>query len=896
MLNAEDRFASLSQEPEYRALLKDAKPAVLYDLQEPRCLWGNIAAARAFGDGGLHSILEQPLEGFANSLNDLRTLAGRLMQDGQKTLARLRLRNGISSALATVSVQRKSLITGEKLILIRFLDLKEEKIDDAAQRRFFFGYDDVRNAIFPADDRQVELPFERPRRQRLDMAQSIETPHSETENEPQNLTPEEEDKFKAIADALGMKLNEGDVPSEEENIISEDQDEIVARDVAPEVENIEAEDARVERNIDDHEEPEGVGEEKPEQIRLVVTQAEDDETAQENVIALKDLPRSPDIREKKGDEKGNLIELFAWRNKTNDLPRNQDWQPILLVQDDTLVEANKAALDLFAVETDRELGESDGFSKLVENLTQDASSIIELYNSAGEALRLEVDAKPLEKEMEGAHILLINKLASDDLKDIEQGSLETFDVDSLDDESAGAFEIQDPQPIDYEEETDKLLEDALEDLEDRTFIAAEFSHAAHETGKAPQLLDSGSARVAELEEEVADLQTMCEELERSLMIAKAREKELHGVLGTATDGVLIMDEKAHIISMNSGAEALLGREERHALGRHFTELLTPESRGAARSYFEGVAGYSVTSLINDGREVKGLIGDGKESAIALFLSIGRLGDGEYARFCAVLRDITPWKKTEAELMEARRRAEAASQQKTEFLAKVSHEVRTPLNAIIGFSDVMLEERFGPFTNQRYRSYMQDIKQGGQYVISLVNDLLDLAKVESGRMELNFEEVNLNDLVQGVQSMLQTQATSNRVIMRYSLGESLPNVVADLRSVKQILINILSNAVKFTEPGGQVIVSTRKEDDGGLAIRIRDTGCGMSPEEVAIALKPFRQVGSGKSKGGTGLGLPLSRALTEANRARFEIESEKDVGTTVSIVFPVQQVCTKSSKA
>jgi signal transduction histidine kinase len=257
----------------------------------------------------------------------------------------------------------------------------------------------------------------------------------------------------------------------------------------------------------------------------------------------------------------------------------------------------------------------------------------------------------------------------------------------------------------------------------------------------------------------------------------------------------------------------------------------------------------------------------------------------------VLRDITPFKRTEVELEKARKNAERTSEQKSEFLARVSHEVRTPLNAIIGFSEIMLAESFGPIGNQRYRDYLEDIYTSGNHVLQIINDLLDISKIEAGQQELNYEAVPLNDIVAECVSIMQPAANRERVIMRTSLSPAVPEIVADLRSIRQIALNLLSNAIRFTPAGGQIIVSTTYEKNGEVALRVRDTGVGMSDAEIEQALKPFKQVPSAKSRqgDGTGLGLPLTKAMTEANRAAFSIQSAKGEGTMVAVTFPSTRV-------
>jgi len=254
---------------------------------------------------------------------------------------------------------------------------------------------------------------------------------------------------------------------------------------------------------------------------------------------------------------------------------------------------------------------------------------------------------------------------------------------------------------------------------------------------------------------------------------------------------------------------------------------------------------------------------------------------------AARAEIADRKQSQSELIEARRQADKASAAKSDILAKISHEIRNPLNAIIGFSEVMMQERFGPVGNERYRQYLQDIHTAGSHLLSLINDLLDLSKIEAGKLELDFAPLALNDLVGQCVALMQPQANRERVIIRTALPPKLPQVLADARSVRQIVLNILSNSVKFTGAGGQVIVSTALTDLREVVVRVRDTGVGMSEQEIATALEPFRQLATATRFGstGTGLGLPLTKALAQANGARFRIISQPDAGTLVEVIFP-----------
>ena len=375
--------------------------------------------------------------------------------------------------------------------------------------------------------------------------------------------------------------------------------------------------------------------------------------------------------------------------------------------------------------------------------------------------------------------------------------------------------------------------------------------------------------------------------ELDLLQRESRVHELESILDTATDGVIVLDETGRILSLNRSAEALFGYDQREVVGDAITVLLAPESHIVALGYLEGLRSPGVASLLNDGREVMGRVRQG--GAIPLFMTMGRVGDAKDRKFCAVLRDITAFKKAESELVGAKRAAEEASAQKSDLLAKISHEIRTPLNAIIGFAEVMLEERFGPIGNERYKEYLKDVHASGAHVISLVNDLLDLAKIEAGRLELAFASVDLNSVVSSCFTLLQPQAARERIVMRTSVAVKLPPVVADERSLRQIVLNLVSNAIKFTDAGGQVIVSTALTDRGEVAFRVRDTGIGMTEEEVEAALEPFRQLATARKRGGTGLGLPLTKALVEANRGALQISSHPNEGTLVEVIFPPTRV-------
>jgi PAS domain S-box-containing protein len=375
---------------------------------------------------------------------------------------------------------------------------------------------------------------------------------------------------------------------------------------------------------------------------------------------------------------------------------------------------------------------------------------------------------------------------------------------------------------------------------------------------------------------------------------KPDDSELSAILDTASDGIVTLDAEGRIRSFSAGAEAIFGQPKALVLGRSFAELLTADTSKVFRDYLAALTDSGLAAVFNDGREVSANVGPGR--SLPLFLTISRIHDDRRGvrvppAFCAVVRDITQWKQTEAELRDAKDKAEQTSRQKSEFLARISHELRTPLNAILGFSELMRLERFGKLQNEKYRGYVSDIHSSGVHLLSLINDLLDLSKVEAGKLELTFISVSLPEVTDHAVRLLAERAQQARVSVRRNFPADLPNVVADLRSMRQIMINLLSNAIKFTDPGGHVTIAGRLNKAGELVLRVRDTGVGMNQEEIKSALEPFQRVTTAARPDmeGTGLGLPLTKALTEANRATFAISSEPGKGTLVEITYPTTRV-------
>jgi PAS domain S-box-containing protein len=365
-------------------------------------------------------------------------------------------------------------------------------------------------------------------------------------------------------------------------------------------------------------------------------------------------------------------------------------------------------------------------------------------------------------------------------------------------------------------------------------------------------------------------------------VGHANAEELGAILDTTAEGIVMFDAQGNLNSCNRSAEALFGYDGTELVQRNLTELFAPESQRVVMDYLETIKNDGVASLLEQGRDVLGRVREG--GLIPLSMTMGRTRpDGP--NFFAVFRDLAPARKSESDLQQARRLADRAANAKADMLARISHEVRTPLNAIIGFAEVMIGERFGALGNERYIEYMKDIRASGERVIAIVNDLLDLSQIETGKLDLAFANQNLNDLVESCVAVMQPQANRERIIIRTSLGHALPPVVADSRALRQIALNLIGNSIHLAKAGGQVIVSTALSDFGEVVLRVRDTGHGLNDNEVAAAMEPFRtQAPSDRASDSSGVSLSLTKALVEANRGRFHIRTGPQSGTLIEVVF------------
>jgi signal transduction histidine kinase len=259
--------------------------------------------------------------------------------------------------------------------------------------------------------------------------------------------------------------------------------------------------------------------------------------------------------------------------------------------------------------------------------------------------------------------------------------------------------------------------------------------------------------------------------------------------------------------------------------------------------------------------------------------------GYRVRFMLRMADI------EREMREARDLAEAGNRAKSVFLANMSHELRTPLNAIIGFSEIMRRQALGPLGNERYTEYVCDIFESGVHLLEIVNNVLDLSKVEAGRMEIIEDVVSVEPVVRAAVKQVATRAQLSRIKLEMTLDPVIAKVRADEIRLKQILINLLSNAVKFTPQHGEVSVTVGRSANGDVTFTVKDTGIGMAPEDIPRIMLPFQQVDDrlNRQYEGTGLGVPLALAMAKLHGGSLTYDSERGRGTTATLTLPAERL-------
>jgi PAS domain S-box-containing protein len=364
---------------------------------------------------------------------------------------------------------------------------------------------------------------------------------------------------------------------------------------------------------------------------------------------------------------------------------------------------------------------------------------------------------------------------------------------------------------------------------------------------------------------------------------QASAEELGAILDATAESVVMFDAEGNIHACNRSAEALFGYDGAELVRRNLADLFAPESERVVFEYLENIKGAGVAMLLDHGSEVLGRLSEG--GTIPLSMTMGRpRPDG--TNFFAVFRDRSRTEKAASDPAQSLRPADRLASGEADILARMSHEISAPLNAILGLAETMTGERFGPLGNERYVEYTKDIRASGERAIAIISDLLALSRIETGKLDLAFADQNLNEMVESCVSVMQPQANRERIVIRTSLAQALPPVVADGHALRQITLNLIGNSIHLANPAGQVIVSTALSDFGEVVLRVRDTGHGLNDNEIAAALEPFRNPqSSDQASDSSAVNLSLTKALVEANRARFHIKTGGRSGTLIEVVFP-----------
>ena len=346
-----------------------------------------------------------------------------------------------------------------------------------------------------------------------------------------------------------------------------------------------------------------------------------------------------------------------------------------------------------------------------------------------------------------------------------------------------------------------------------------------------------------------------------------------------------------LIFVNPAFAAITGYDEDEAIGKPWTLLKgAGTDAGVLARVDDAIAkGQSISVELRSWRK------DGTEYWNEINVSPVHDEEGGLKFMVWVLNDISERKESETTLRAAKEEAEVASRAKSEFLAAMSHELRTPLNAIIGFSEIIKESLFGPVGNEKYSDYAHDIHDSGSHLLAIINDILDMAKIEAGKFELIEEKVDIAKAVMSAMQIVKERGDDAKLALSASLPEDLPHLMADERVVKQILLNLLSNAIKFTLEGGAVTVDARIVDSGELAVAVSDNGIGIAECDIPKVLAPFQQADGALERKyeGTGLGLPLTNRFIEMHGGRLAIDSKLGAGTRVTVVFPAARILPRS---
>jgi PAS domain S-box-containing protein len=380
-------------------------------------------------------------------------------------------------------------------------------------------------------------------------------------------------------------------------------------------------------------------------------------------------------------------------------------------------------------------------------------------------------------------------------------------------------------------------------------------------------------------------------LEEQIAVEEQRHRDAlrhsHELLMRVIDAVPVLvsatDNEGRYVFVNDFYARHIGRPVAAIVGLTPVAVAdSPETRSAAERDRRIIAGLDPPGSFEEAI----VLPTGESRVLLTTKALLRGHDDRPSLVVTASLDITDRKEAELALVAAKEEAELASRSKTEFLANMSHELRTPLNAIIGFSQVMADEVLGPLGSARYAGYARDIASSAQHLLGIISDILDVSKLEAGKVELDDDQIDIAQMARDILHLVVERARALDIALDVEIEPKLPRLRADALKLKQVLLNLITNAIKFSHPGGRVLIRGRAAE-GGMDIDVVDRGIGMDPTEIETAITRFGQVAStwNRKHPGTGLGLPLAIGLVELHGGRIQIASEKGVGTTVTVCMP-----------
>ncbi|WP_133613316.1 sensor histidine kinase [Dongia mobilis] len=391
-----------------------------------------------------------------------------------------------------------------------------------------------------------------------------------------------------------------------------------------------------------------------------------------------------------------------------------------------------------------------------------------------------------------------------------------------------------------------------------------------------------------------ELRTVARQLENEIAhrteALNTAEAQFRGFLQNAPINMSVKCLDGRYMIVNPAIGRFYGVHESELIGKHIRDIAAPEMAAVVEAADATVLGTG-KPLIRESR----YLWRGRELWFHEIKFPIRDAEGRTATIGSIGIDITDSKLGQEELIEAKERAEAASQAKSQFLANMSHELRTPLNAILGFSEIIAQQAIGPVSLERIRAYAADIHQSGQLLMKIINDILDLSKIEAGRVTLTDTTCDLGEIVRTTLNLIDNAAQTKNLRVSNLLPGNLPPIRADERALTQVLLNLVNNAIKFTLPGGEITVEATLLSDG-IALSVTDTGIGIAADDIPLVFTAFGQVEDAFARGheGAGLGLPIARALIELMDGKLDLHSRLGIGTRVTIWLPASRLLASSA--